>query len=102
MATPFAAPYRPGQAGTSHDTAGCQGRRPACGAPRWCCAERPRRAALSMSDTTITPGTWALVCLLPDCPSDGHRPHHPAEDDCRVQVTAVDKTGDHTVFALYK
>jgi hypothetical protein len=51
---------------------------------------------------TITPGTWARVRLHPDCPGDGRRSHHPAEQDCRVEVTAVDKAGDHSVFALYK
>ena len=53
---------------------------------------------------TITPGTWALVCLHPDCPGDGRRPHHPSEADCRVEVTAVhgEHRGDHRVFALYK
>jgi hypothetical protein len=37
------------------------------------------------------------------CDGDG-RPHHPADEDCRVNVTAVDRTedGELTVFALYK
>ena len=52
--------------------------------------------------STITPGTWARVRLHPDCPGDGRRPHHPAEDGCRVEVTAVDEDGDHSAFALYK
>ena len=52
--------------------------------------------------STITPGTWARVRLHPDCPGDGRRTHHPAEDGCRVEVTAVDKDGDHSAFALYK
>ena len=53
---------------------------------------------------TITRGTWARVRLHPDCPGDGRRPHHPAEDGCRVEVTVVnrDKYGDHAAFALYK
>jgi len=53
---------------------------------------------------TITPGTWARVRLHPDCPGDGRRPHHPAEDDCHVEGTVVhrDKYGDHAAFALDK
>ena len=58
------------------------------------------RVAQIMS--TITPGTWARVRLHPDCPGDGRRPHHPAEEGCRVEVTVVDMDGDHSVFALYK
>jgi hypothetical protein len=55
-------------------------------------------------NTNITPGTWARVGLRPDCPGDGSRPHHPAEEDCRVEVRVTDrhKTGDHHVFALCK
>ena len=52
--------------------------------------------------STITPGTWARVRLHPDCPGDGQRPHHPAEENCRVEVTTVDNDGDHSVFALFK
>ena len=52
--------------------------------------------------STITPGTWARVRLTPDCPGDGRRPHHPAEDGCRVQVTTVDNDADHGVFGLFK
>jgi hypothetical protein len=62
-----------------------------------------RAAALTMN--TVTAGSWARVRLRPDCPGDGRRPHHPAEEDCRVEVTSVGRTdmdGDHTVFALYK
>ena len=51
---------------------------------------------------TITPGTWARVRLHPDCPGDGRRPHHPAEEGCRVEVTTVDNDGDHIIFALFK
>ena len=51
---------------------------------------------------TITRGTWARVRLHPDCPGDERRPHHPAEENCRVEVTAVNKAGEHSVFALYK
>jgi hypothetical protein len=51
---------------------------------------------------TITEGSRARVRLLPDCPGDGRRPHHPSEEQCRVEVTATDKDGDHSVFALYK
>jgi hypothetical protein len=51
---------------------------------------------------TITEGSWARVRLLPDCPGDGRRPHHLAEENCRVEVTATNKDGDHCVFALYK
>jgi hypothetical protein len=53
---------------------------------------------------TFTPGTWARVRLLPDCPGDGRRPHHSAEDTCRVEVTVVDRSdnGEHTVFAPSK
>jgi hypothetical protein len=50
---------------------------------------------------TITPGTWARVRLHPDCPGDDRRPHHPAEENCRVEVTAVNNDGDHSVLALY-
>jgi hypothetical protein len=54
--------------------------------------------------STITPGTWARVRLHPDCPGDGRRSHHPAEDGSRVEVTVVDdhKNGDHHIFGLYK
>ena len=55
--------------------------------------------------STITPGTWARVRLIPDCAGDGRRPHHPAEEGCRVEVTVVDTDADHgkhTVFGLYK
>ena len=58
------------------------------------------RVAQTMS--TITPGTWARVRLHPDCPGDGRRPCHPAEDGARVEVTVVDRDGDHCIFALYK
>jgi hypothetical protein len=54
-----------------------------------------------MSDITITPGTWARVRLRDNRPGDGHRLHHPAEDECGARVTAIDKSGDHTVFARY-
>ena len=66
------------------------------------CPPAPTRVAQTMS--TIPPGTWARVRLLSDCPGDGRRPHHPAEDTCRVQVTVVDLSdnGDHHVFALFK
>jgi hypothetical protein len=49
---------------------------------------------------TITPGSWARVRLLPDCPGDGRRRHHPVEEDRRVEVTSVGRTdsGDHNVF----
>jgi len=53
-------------------------------------------------NTTITAGTWARVRLHRDCPGDGHRPHHTAEDGARVMVTVADGDDDHTVFALYK
>ena len=52
--------------------------------------------------STITPGTWARVRLHPDCPGDGRRPHHPAEEGCRVEVTTIDNDGDDSAFALYK
>ena len=52
--------------------------------------------------TTITPGTWARVRLVLDCPGDCIHAHHPAEEDVRVRVTTVDNDGDHSVFALYK
>jgi hypothetical protein len=51
--------------------------------------------------SSITPGTWARVRLRADCIGDGRRPHHPAEENCRVKVTAVGKAGGHSVFALY-
>ena len=51
---------------------------------------------------TIAPGSWARVRLHPDCPGDGRRSHHPAEEGCRVEVTTVDNDGDHSAFALYK
>jgi len=50
----------------------------------------------------ITPGAWARVRLHPDCPGDGRRPHHPAEEGRRVEVTTVDNDGEHSVFALFK
>jgi hypothetical protein len=49
---------------------------------------------------SITPGTWVRVRLRADCTGDGRRTHHPAEENCRVKVTAMDKHGDHSVFAL--
>ena len=52
--------------------------------------------------STITPGTWARVRLHPNCPGDGRRSHHPAEEGCRVEVTTVHNDGDHSVFALFK
>src|SRR3954453_9174513 len=52
--------------------------------------------------STIIAGTWARVRLHADCPGDGHRAHHLAENGVRVEVTAVGKPGDHSVFALYK
>ena len=52
--------------------------------------------------TTITENCWARVRLLPGCPGDGRRPHHPAENTVRVFVTTVDNDGDHPVFGLYK
>jgi hypothetical protein len=45
--------------------------------------------------------SWARVRLHRDCPGDS-RPHHPAEENCRVEVTSVDNDGDHHVFALFK
>jgi hypothetical protein len=44
------------------------------------------------------------VRLHDDCPGDGRRSHHPAEDGVRVEVTSVDRNdnGDHSVFALYR
>jgi hypothetical protein len=39
--------------------------------------------------------------LLTNCCGDGRRPHHRAEEDCRVEVTATGRDGDHSVFALY-
>lgn len=54
-----------------------------------------------MSDT-IHERSRARVRLLPNCPGDGRQPHHPAEQDVRVLVTAIDGEGDHSVFALYK
>jgi len=53
-----------------------------------------------MNDTSITENTW--VRLHPDCSGDGQRPPQPAEDEMRAEVTAVDKPGGHSVFALYK
>ena len=47
-------------------------------------------------------GSWARVRLHSDCPGDGRRPHHPAEDGARVEVTTVNNHGDHSVFALFK
>jgi hypothetical protein len=45
------------------------------------------------------------VHLRPECPGDGRRPHHPAEDTIRVFVTVVYEAGgehgDHHVFGLY-
>jgi hypothetical protein len=64
-----------------------------------------RRVGPAMNETHgIIEGAWARVRLHPDCPGDGRRPHHPAEDDCRVEVTTVDPDhkGDHHVFGLYK
>jgi hypothetical protein len=52
--------------------------------------------------TSRTPGTWARVRLHLECPGDGRRPHHPAEENCRVEVTSIDNEGDHSVFALFK
>jgi hypothetical protein len=58
-----------------------------------------------MSDT-IRENTWARVRLKPDCPGEPNKPHHPAEDTIRVEVTAVYEAGgehgDHHVFALFK
>lgn len=54
-----------------------------------------------MSGDTIGEGTWALVRLRPGC-DGGRKPHHPAEDRCRVKVTTSGHPGDHSVFALYK
>ena len=51
---------------------------------------------------TITKGAWAIVRLNPDCPGNGRRPHHPAEDACRVRVAAGEQPGDHEVFARYE
>jgi len=59
-----------------------------------------RRVARTMN--TISPGSWARVRVHPDCPGDARRPHHPAEDGCRVEVTTVDNDGEHSAFALYK
>jgi hypothetical protein len=59
-----------------------------------------------MNTVAISEGSWARVRLLPDCPGDGRRPHHPAEDTVRVRVTVAyepeDEHGDHRMFALYK
>jgi len=52
--------------------------------------------------STITAGSWARVRPPPDCPGDGRRPHHPAEANCRVEVTVVDHDGDHSAFALHR
>src|SRR5438874_154762 len=55
-----------------------------------------------MSDDTLHPQTWARVRLLPDCPGEERKPHHPAEDGARVFVTAVGNPGDHSAFGLYQ
>ena len=55
-----------------------------------------------MGNNAISAGTWARVRLHPGCLGDGRHPHHPAEDDMRVQVTVVGNPGDHSVFALYR
>ena len=52
--------------------------------------------------STITPGTWARVRRHSDCLGDDRWPLHPAEENCRVEVTSVSGHGDHSVFALYK
>ena len=51
---------------------------------------------------TFTEGPWGRVRLVMACPGDGRQPHHPSEQDCRVQVTSADHDGDHSVFALYQ
>ena len=55
---------------------------------------------VSLTMSTITSGTRARVRLHPDCPGDGRRPHHPAEEDWRVEVTTVNNDGDHGASAL--
>jgi hypothetical protein len=50
----------------------------------------------------FTEGSWARVSLVATCPGDGRRPHDPAEQGCRVQVTSDGHDGDHSVFALYQ
>jgi hypothetical protein len=67
----------------------------------WCGVDRGWRVALVMS-INIRRDAPARVRLRPDCPGDGSRPHHPAEDGIRVSVTAVGEPGDHGVFAPYK
>jgi hypothetical protein len=60
-----------------------------------------RRRAAGVRSGPIREGSWVRVRLRPGC-DGGRRPHHPAEDQMRGQVSSVDHAGDHSVFMLYR